>query len=377
MKPNSETRVVVGMSGGVDSTVATLLLKEQGYDVHGLFMTNWEDDEEGYCQAAADLHDAHDAADQIGVPFHRVNFAREYRERVFDYFLREYKAGRTPNPDVLCNREIKFGVCFDYAQRLGARYIATGHYARTTGDGRLLLAEDESKDQTYFLNGIDAKTLRRTKFPLGDLAKTEVRKIADRNGFRVHDKPDSTGICFIGERRFREFLSRYIPAQPGPIQDDHGHVLGEHQGLMFYTIGQRQGLGIGGRKGAADAPWYVATKRISDNALIVVQGHNHPLLLSDSLIAEPAHWISGQSPRLPFHCRVRIRHRQAMQHCRVDSTPDGLRVSFDKHQRAISPGQFVVFYRDEVCLGGSVIVGALPTDGSKEASICGNTVFAA
>ena len=377
MSPNSETRVVVGLSGGVDSSVAALLLKEQGYDVHGLFMTNWEEDEEGYCQAAADLQDARDVADQIGVPLHRVNFAREYRDRVFEYFLCEYKAGRTPNPDVLCNREIKFGVCFDYAQRLGARLIATGHYARSPGDGRLLLAQDESKDQTYFLNSITADTLRQTLFPLGNLAKTEVREIAERHGFNVHNKPDSTGICFIGERHFREFLSRYLPARPGSIQSEQGDVLGEHQGLMFYTIGQRQGLGIGGRRGAADAPWYVADKRIEENILIVVQGHNHPLLLGDSLIAEPAHWISGQSPQLPMRCRVRIRHRQALQHCRVDADPDGLRVAFDTPQRAISPGQFVVFYREDDCLGGSVISHGLSTDSRKQKPISGSTESAA
>lgn len=377
MSPNSTTRVVVGMSGGVDSSVAALILKEQGYDVHGLFMTNWEEDEEGYCQAAADLCDANDVAEQIGVPLHRVNFAREYRDRVFDYFLREYKAGRTPNPDVLCNREIKFGVCFEYARRLGARLVATGHYARSPGDGRLLLAHDESKDQTYFLNSISAETLRSTLFPLGDLAKTEVRKIAGRHGLSVHGKPDSTGICFIGERPFREFLARYLPARPGPIQDEHGDIMGEHQGLMFYTIGQRQGLGIGGRKGAADAPWYVADKRIGDNTLIVVQGHEHPLLLGDSLAAEAAHWISGRSPQLPMRCRVRIRHRQALQHCHVDAAPGGLHVLFDEPQRAISPGQFVVFYRDDVCLGGSVITRGSPAGNREEKPTGSNTVFAA
>ena len=377
MSPNSTTRVVVGMSGGVDSSVAALILKEQGYDVHGLFMTNWEEDEEGYCQAAADLCDANEVAEQIGVPLHRVNFAREYRDRVFDYFLREYKAGRTPNPDVLCNREIKFGVCFEYARRLGARFVATGHYARSPGDGRLLLAHDESKDQTYFLNSIIAETLRSTLFPLGDLAKTEVRKIADRHGLSVHDKPDSTGICFIGERPFREFLARYLPARPGPIQDEHGDIMGEHQGLMFYTIGQRQGLGIGGRKGAADAPWYVADKRIGDNTLIVVQGHDHPLLLGDSLVAEATHWISGRSPQLPMRCHVRIRHRQALQHCHVEAAAGGLHVLFDQPQRAISPGQFVVFYRDDVCLGGSVITRGSTADNREEKPTGSNTVFAA
>ena len=377
MGSNAEIRIVVGMSGGVDSSVAALLLKEQGYDVHGLFMTNWEEDEEGYCQAADDLRDARDVADQIGVPLHHVNFASDYRERVFEYFIREYKAGRTPNPDVLCNREIKFGVCFEYAKRLGAQLIATGHYARSTGDGRLLLAHDESKDQTYFLNSITAEALRCTQFPLGDMMKTDVRKLADSKGLNIHDKPDSTGICFIGERRFTEFLSRYLPAQPGAIRDEAGEIIGEHQGLMFYTIGQRQGLGIGGKRGAADAPWYVADKIMERNELVVVQGHDHARLTSMALLADTAHWISGRAPELPLRCFARIRHRQALQPCKLVTDPDGLRVIFDSPQRAISPGQFVVYYLDSVCLGGSVITRALSDEALKKSTNDDNTVSAA
>jgi len=377
MGSNTKIRVVVGMSGGVDSSVAALLLREQGYDVHGLFMTNWEEDEEGYCQAAEDLRDARDVAEQIGVPLHHVNFASDYRDRVFGYFLREYKAGRTPNPDVLCNREIKFGVCFEYAKRLGAQLIATGHYARSTADGRLLLAQDEHKDQTYFLNSITADALRCTQFPLGDLMKTDVRKLADSTGLSIHDKPDSTGICFIGERRFTEFLSRYLPAQPGVIRDEAGEVIGEHQGLMFYTIGQRQGLGIGGKRGAADAPWYVADKIIERNELVVVQGHDHPRLTSTGLLAEPAHWISGRAPELPLRCFARIRHRQALQPCQLGTDPDGLQVIFDNPQRAISPGQFVVYYLDSACLGGSVITKALGNEVLKKSANDDSTLSAA
>ncbi len=358
MTTNASIRVVVGMSGGVDSSVAALLLKERGYDVHGLFMTNWEEDEEGYCQSAADLQDARSVADQLDIPLHQINFAREYRERVFDGFLREYQAGRTPNPDVICNREIKFGVFFEYARRLGAQMIATGHYARSSDDGKLLMAADSSKDQTYFLNNVTADSLRSTLFPLGDLLKRDVRSIAAEQAFEVHDKPDSTGICFIGERRFREFLSRYLPARPGPIVDERGNALGEHNGLMYYTIGQRQGLGIGGVPDADDAPWYVAEKRMESNSLVVVQGHENPKLMSAGLLAEKPHWIAGSPPALPLQCRVRTRHRQALQECEVRTAMPGLEVRFEHPQRAISAGQYVVYYSGDECLGGSVIRGA-------------------
>lgn len=355
----AENRVVVGMSGGVDSAVAALLLKQRGIEVHGLFMSNWEEDEEGYCNAARDLQDARAVADQIGIPLHRVNFAREYRERVFSDFLAEYEAGRTPNPDVLCNREIKFGVFRHYARRLGAGYVATGHYARTDGAGRLLRARDDNKDQTYFLQSVTAAALRQTLFPIGELAKSAVRQLADEAGFPNHAKPDSTGICFIGERRFREFLARYLPAQPGPIVTETGERLGDHQGLMFYTIGQRQGLGIGGQRGRSESAWYVCAKDLARNRLVVVQGHDHPSLLSHGLEAADAHWISGRPPGWPLLCQARTRHRQPVQSCRVEPSGAGLAVRFERPQRAITPGQYVAFYDGEVCLGGALIRNAV------------------
>ena len=292
--PKDAGTVIVGMSGGVDSAVSALLLREAGYDVQALFMANWEDD--GYCTAATDFQDARRVCDILNVPLHRVSFAAEYRERVFAHFLREYAAGRTPNPDVLCNREIKFGVCLDYMHRLGASWIATGHYARTRREGaavQLLKAADTAKDQSYFLHQVDPAALRNTLFPLGDLRKEEVRHRAHAAGLPVYDKPDSTGICFIGERPFQEFLSRYLTQAPGPIESPDGRVLGEHRGLAFYTLGQRSGLHIGGRVGAAAAPWYVAAKQPERNALIVVQDPDHPLLLSDAFDVEDLHWLAG------------------------------------------------------------------------------------
>ncbi len=348
------------MSGGVDSSVAALRLLEAGHEVHGLFMTNWEEDEQAYCTAAQDFQDARAVCELLSIPLHRVNFAADYRQRVFRYFLHEYRAGRTPNPDVLCNREIKFGACFDYARRLGASKVATGHYARTDQHGRLLRAADEAKDQTYFLLGIDAQTLRDTLFPIGDLQKQEVRRIADQQGLPNHAKPDSTGICFIGERPFREFLSQYLPERPGEIVTDQGEVLGEHRGLMYYTIGQRQGLGIGGRSTMPEAPWYVASKDPNRNHLVVVQGHDHPALMSHGLTAVDAHWIAGRAPASSMRCRARIRHRQALQDCEFELTPRGLTVHFECPQRAVTPGQFIAFYRAEECLGGAVIDHALP-----------------
>ncbi len=280
--PNRATAgtVIVGISGGVDSAVAALLLLEAGFTVQGLFMSNWEDDEDSYCTTAEDFQDARKVCDKLGIPLHRVSFAAEYRERVFAHFLREYTAGRTPNPDVLCNREIKFGVCLDYMRRLGATWIATGHYARVvhrSGASALLKAVDEAKDQSYFLHGIAQRALSRTLFPIGDLRKDEVRRRAHAAGLPVYDKPDSTGICFIGERPFADFLARYLRVSPGPIETDTGEVLGEHRGLAFFTLGQRAGLRLGGRAGAAAAPWYVADKNLARNALIVVQDQDHPL----------------------------------------------------------------------------------------------------
>jgi tRNA-specific 2-thiouridylase len=354
-------RIVVGLSGGVDSAVAALLLKDQGADVHALHMTNWEDDD-GYCTAAADLQDARRICEQLAIPLHHVNFARDYRERVFEYFLTEYRAGRTPNPDVLCNREIKFGVFRTHAKRLGAEWLATGHYARIRRVGpsvQLWKAVDGNKDQSYFLHAVTEEAFAETLFPLGELTKDEVRGIARDRGLNVFDKKDSTGICFIGERPFREFLAHYLPARPGPIRTPDGRAVGEHVGLMYYTPGQRQGLGIGGRKDGSDAPWYVAGKDLVNNVLIVVQGE-HPLLYSDELEATQVSWI-GQAPGTLLRtkrlsCSAKIRYRQQDQGCCVRSRDDaGLSVSFDERQRAVAPGQYVVFYQDERCLGGAVI----------------------
>jgi tRNA-specific 2-thiouridylase len=354
-------KVILGLSGGVDSAVAAILLKRQGAEVHALHMTNWEDDD-GYCTSAEDLQDARQVCEQLDIPLHHVNFAREYRDRVFNYFLEEYKAGRTPNPDVLCNREIKFGVFRDYAKRLGGEFLATGHYARNrivNGQAQLLKAADESKDQSYFLNAVTAEALAETVFPLGDLQKAEVRAIARDNALSVFDKKDSTGICFIGERPFKEFLATYLPANPGEMQTPDGQTVGEHSGLMYYTIGQRQGLGVGGRQDSGDEPWYVAGKNLDENVLIVVQGE-HPLLYADSLEATDASWI-GEPPKeivsgQPFRCMVKIRYRQPDQACEVLTTSDGnLIVNFEESQRAVAPGQFAAFYDGDRCLGGSVI----------------------
>ncbi len=353
-------RVVLGLSGGVDSAVAALLLQKQGADVHALHMTVWEDDD-GYCTAAKDLQDARQVCEQLDLPLHHVNFAAEYRERVFRYFLDEYAGGRTPNPDVLCNREIKFGVFRDYVHRLGGAWLATGHYARVEHrlDGAVLLkGADSGKDQSYFLHAVSADAFAETLFPLGELCKAEVRDIARDHGLAPHDKKDSTGICFIGERPFREFLSSYLPANPGPIRTPTGVDVGEHRGLMYYTVGQRQGLGIGGRRDAAGGPWYVAAKDLDENALIVVQGE-HPLLYSDGIEAESPSWIGAPPDGLEegagLRCRVKLRYRQADQDCRVWRVGDRLRVVFDAAQRAVAPGQFAVFYDGDRCLGGAVI----------------------
>ena len=359
---------MVGVSGGVDSAVALKRLRDSGVAVRAVFMKNWdEDDAAEYCPAEQDLADARAVCDQLGVPLLTVNFSYEYWERVFAEFLAEHRRGRTPNPDVLCNQVLKFDAFLDYARDLGATRIATGHYARVThadGSCKLLRARDENKDQTYFLHRLDQQQLRYACFPLGELQKPQVRELARQAQLPIHDKKDSTGLCFIGERPFTEFLARFLKPDPGPIRALDGGIIGEHRGLAFYTIGQRQGLGIGGRADALQAPWYVAAKRIDDNTLVVVQGGHHPALFAPALIADAAHWIAGKAPMLPLRCEARIRHRQALQWCTVRENPDAdhrdsLLVEFEQAQRAIAPGQSVVFYRDEECLGGAVIEGAV------------------
>jgi tRNA-uridine 2-sulfurtransferase len=352
------SRVIVGLSGGVDSAVAALLLKEQGWDVQGLFMSNWEDDDDGYCTAAQDFQDARLVARELGIPLHRVSFAAEYRARVFEHFLREHEAGRTPNPDVLCNREIKFGVALQYVHRLGGDLFATGHYARIvkTGAGsELHKARDAAKDQSYFLHAVDESLLAQTLMPLGELDKTHVRDRARQAGLPVFDKPDSTGICFIGERPFREFLGQFLRDAPGPIETPEGERVGTHRGLPFYTLGQREGLLIGGRRGASEAPWYVGAKDAPRNTLIVVQGHDHPLLSSTELTTGPMHWLS--EPRAQaFACTVKVRYRQADQPATLEPHGEAsTRIVFERPQRAVTPGQYAVVYDGERCLGGAVI----------------------
>jgi tRNA-specific 2-thiouridylase len=363
--PKLAGAVIVGMSGGVDSAVAALLLQRDGYAVQGLFMSNWEDDDDGYCTTADDFQDARRVCETLGIVLHRVSFAAQYRERVFQLFLHEYAAGRTPNPDVLCNREIKFGVCLDYMHRLGASWIATGHYARlrqTQTGTQLLKATDSAKDQSYFLHGVAASALRKTLFPIGELRKAEVRRLAHAAGLPVYDKPDSTGICFIGERPFQEFLSRYLHTEPGPIENDAGLILGEHRGLALYTLGQRSGLGIGGRAGTAAAPWYVADKDTERNALIVVQDQDHPLLLSDAFDVEQMHWLNPEEVTgQPIECAVKTRYRQNDLRCTVrlaaagDAADPTWRVTLSEPARAVTPGQYAVFYSGARCLGGGVI----------------------
>ena len=352
--------VVVGLSGGVDSSVAALLLLEQGYTVQGLFMKNWdEDDGTEFCTAKQDLADAQRVCDRLGIPLHTVNFAAEYWDSVFEVFLREYSAGRTPNPDILCNKEIKFKAFLEYAGDLGADFIATGHYARIDqceGRYRLLKGLDDNKDQSYFLCTLGQPQLSRTLFPIGHLTKPEIRRIAAGAGFDNARKRDSTGICFIGERRFKEFLQRYLPAHPGGIQTCDGATVGRHEGLMYYTLGQRRGFGVGGVKGADQEAWYVLGKDLERNVLLVGQGHDHPLLFTDTLEAGTLDWCSNGTPKAPFRCAAKTRYRQPDQTCRVEPLEGGCcRVVFDRPQRAVTPGQSVVFYLDEECLGGGVI----------------------
>jgi tRNA-specific 2-thiouridylase len=351
-------KVVVGMSGGVDSAVAALLLKRAGHDVTGLFMKNWEDDDDDeYCSTREDLVDAAAAADVIGIDLEAVNFAAEYKDRVFADFLREYSAGRTPNPDVLCNAEIKFKAFLDHAMRLGGEKIATGHYARVEERGKFVLLKgvDAAKDQSYFLHRLTQAQLSRVLFPVGELKKSEVRRIAQEAGLPNHAKKDSTGICFIGERPFREFLNRYLPRTPGRIVDEKGRELGEHIGLSFYTIGQRKGIGVGGTAGGAPDAWYVADKRMDRNELVIVQGHDHPLLMKTSLTAEDPSWTAG-TPEEGSKLSGKTRYRQADAACRLDASQAGsIAVRFDAPQWAVTPGQSVVLYDRDVCLGGGII----------------------
>ena len=374
MSPMSvkKKRVVVGLSGGVDSAVTAYLLKQQGHEVIGIFMKNWEDDDDSeYCSSNIDFVDAASVADVLGIEIEHVNFAADYKDRVFAEFLREYQAGRTPNPDVLCNAEIKFKAFLDHAMRLGAEQIATGHYARVrfnqgTGRHELLKGLDPAKDQSYFLHRLNQQQLSKTLFPVGELRKTEVRRIAAEIGLPNARKKDSTGICFIGERPFREFLNRYISKEPGPIRDERGRVLGQHQGLSFYTLGQRQGLGIGGvkdkgaaRGGGDHAPWFVARKDMAANTLWVVPGHDHPWLLSHALEADDTSWVAGEAPAAGAYA-AKSRYRQADAACTLaeGSTGGTFRLAFPEAQWAVTPGQSAVLYDGEVCLGGGVISSA-------------------
>jgi tRNA-specific 2-thiouridylase len=362
-------KIVVGLSGGVDSAVAALLLKRAGHDVVGLFMKNWEDDDtDEYCTSREDLVDAASVADVIGIELVAVNFAAEYRERVFAQFLREYEAGRTPNPDVLCNSEIKFAAFLDHALTLGADHVATGHYARVrrTAEGvELLKAADTAKDQSYFLHRLTQRQLAPVVFPLGELRKRDVRAIAQREGIPTYAKKDSTGICFIVERPFRDFLARYLPRTPGPLVTPEGAVVGEHQGLAYYTLGQRQGLRIGGVRNATDAPWFVAAKDRTRNAVVVVQGHDHPMLYRSDIDAIDMHWIAGRAPALPRRFGAKTRYRMPDAACEVSSSEGGCAARFEEPQWAPTPGQYLVLYEGEVCVGGGVISEARADAGSR------------
>lgn len=350
------------MSGGVDSSVSALLLIQQGYQVEGLFMKNWdEDDGTEYCTAKDDLADAQAVCDKLNIKLHSANFAAEYWDNVFEHFLDEYKAGRTPNPDILCNKEIKFKAFLEYALMLGADYIATGHYVRKTDNATntsLLKGLDNNKDQSYFLHAVSGKELAKTLFPIGEMEKPAVRVIAEQHELITHNKKDSTGICFIGERRFKDFLQQYIPAQPGNIEDTEGNNMGQHSGLMYHTIGQRQGLGIGGVKGASEEPWYVVDKDLGRNVLVIAQGSQHPRLFKQGLTVTQVDWVNPIDFDFPYSCKAKTRYRQSDQSCTIHKNDTGYEIIFDEPQRAITPGQSVVFYDGEKCLGGGVIESA-------------------
>lgn len=359
MQPSS-MYVMLGLSGGVDSSVSAHLLKQAHHRVEALFMKNWIDLEgDGTCPIETDLADAKEVSNSLGLRFHSENFAPEYWDNVFTHFLSEYKAGRTPNPDILCNREVKFKVFLEHALALGADKIATGHYAKideTDGLYKLLKPKDKNKDQTYFLYTLNQYQLSKSIFPLEDLAKTEVRTIAEQTKLVTHNKKDSTGICFIGEKNFREFLSQFIPAQPGEMIDPDGKTIGEHQGIMYYTLGQRKGLRIGGLSNSQEEPWFVVGKQIKENKLVVAQGHDHPLMYSDQLTTTDLSWTAGFAPKLPLLCKAKTRYRQEEQECIIQSIDDGTAtVKFNNKQRAMTPGQSIVFYLEDECLGGGII----------------------
>ncbi|HHT51386.1 MAG TPA: tRNA 2-thiouridine(34) synthase MnmA [Eubacteriaceae bacterium] len=358
VKNNQDTTIVIGMSGGVDSSVAALLLKEQGYKVVGVFMKNWDEpDEDGICTATEDYEDVQAVCNQIGIPYYTVNFEKEYWDKVFSYFLDEYKKGRTPNPDVMCNKEIKFKAFLEHALKIGADYIATGHYAQVDykdGEYRLLRGVDANKDQTYFLCALNQYQLSKAIFPIGNMDKSQVRKIAEENKLKTAGKKDSTGICFIGERNFSKFINNYLPAKAGEIRTIEGEVKGKHWGLMNYTLGQRKGLGIGGS--GTGEPWFVVDKDLKNNILYVAQGANHPALYSYGLFANDINWISDKTKESFFNCTAKFRYRQPDQKVKVEILKDNTcKVVFDKPQKAVTPGQAVVFYQGEVCLGGGII----------------------
>ena len=358
---NANKKVICGMSGGVDSSVSAFILQQQGYQVEGLFMKNWEeDDDTDYCTAATDLADAQAVCDKLGIKLHKINFAAEYWDNVFEHFLAEYKAGRTPNPDILCNKEIKFKAFLEYAaEDLGADFIATGHYVRRPAldqQPKLLRGLDSNKDQSYFLYTLSEQQVAQSLFPVGDIEKPIVRAIAEDLGLATAKKKDSTGICFIGERKFKDFLARYLPAQAGDIKTVDGQVIGRHDGLMYHTLGQRKGLGIGGVKGASENAWYVVEKDLINNVLVVAQGQDNSALLSTGLIASQLHWVDRQAIRDNLRCTVKTRYRQADISCEIIPIDDeNIRVIFDEPQIAVTPGQSAVFYQGEVCLGGGII----------------------